>query len=185
MGSETKSILYFVPYDWKWKWQGGSLREMVDAVLRRSFLLSCKHWWIEPGRGGAGRPFWAGREAAPLRLPVPHCFVHRGITFVPGKAGDFFITVLVGPDGGWQMQTAGSIPAYHAYLVPLMSWVQHTHFCWQHAISAGLSPCPALLCLLLPVAEPVVQHTSPSACACTPSVLHCPFGYIPNPIFLS
>ena len=64
-----------------------------------------------------GRPFPAysrGRLVEKLHLSVrlssPHYSVHRGSTFVPGKAGDFFVTVLVDPDGGWQHPCPPCIP---------------------------------------------------------------------------
>lgn len=135
--------------------------------LLRSSLLSHRRWWIAPGREWVGNPFqgmtevgWQ-RSCTSVSLSPPHCSMHRGSTFAPGRAEDLFVPVLVSPGGDWQMQKAA------ASLLPL------------HA----LNPC------VLSAAHPpllAAQHFSSSdipISLCLPSP--CPFGCIPNPIFLS
>lgn len=131
---------------------GGRSKGEGRHDLLRSSLLSHRRWWVAPGREGVGSLSqcvvgmgWQRSYTSVCLLP-PHCCRHRGNTSAVGRAGDCFVPVLVSPDGDWQVQEAAA-PLFPCMPWTLTSWVQHTHLCWQHSISAA--------------------QTSPAACACT------------------
>lgn len=121
----------------------------------------------------------AGREAAPPSQPVFFLLLHVPSSIIvleKAEFGGFSVTVFcrwrLTDAGSWQCPYSPCMPyTFHVVSITHLLLLAPYHF-------SRSMPCPSLPCQLLAFAGPIVQHTIPSACACTLSVLCCPLGCI-------